>query len=103
MIEWIGGRHHLIELSLPLLGLLIMFGLSKVVDTNRSKRYFVSGFSCWFGFELLIGLEQGTLVSVPSPVGIIGSILLLLGFLGFTIYGFLTLWSLRDTSTSLSP
>jgi hypothetical protein len=102
MIEWLGGEHHLIELSIPLLGLIIIVGLSKVVDTNRSKRYFVSGFSCWFGFELLIGLEAGSLVSVPFPIGIIGSILLLLGFLGFTLYGFLTLWSLREASTSLS-
>lgn len=102
MIEWLGGEHHLIELSIPLFGLVIIVCLSKVVDTNRSKQYFVSGFSCWFGVELLISLEQGSLVSVPSPIGIIGSILLLLGFLGFTLYGLLTLWSLGEASTSPS-
>ena len=98
MIEWLGGKHHLVELSLPLFGLAIVFVLSKTIDTNRSKRYFVLGFSCWFGLELLIGLEEGSLISVPSPMGVAGSILLLLGFLGFTTYGFLTPFVLEDHS-----
>jgi hypothetical protein len=90
MMDWFGGKHHLIELSIPLFGLGILFVISRVVDTNRSKRYFALGFSCWFGLELLIGLENGSLVSLPSSIGIVASVLLLLGFVGFTGYAILT-------------
>jgi hypothetical protein len=103
MIEWLGGIDHLMELSLPLFGLFLFSALSRVIDTNRSKQYFLRGFGCWFGFELLVGLEEGTLVSVPLPVGIVGSILLLIGFLGFTGYGFVTVLGGGESSLTSSP
>jgi len=96
MIEWFGGEQNVISMLIPLTGICILLIVSKITETNRSRRYFFSAFVLWFSFQVLIGLEQGTLVSFPHPIGIISAVLLLVGFMSLMLYGLYTVWEERD-------
>ncbi len=96
MIEWIGGERNIVGILIPLVGICVLLIVPKLTNTNRSRRYFLPAFACWFGFQVLIGLEQGTLISFPHPLGLGSAILLLLGFLGLLIRGLIVVWKERD-------
>ncbi|ELZ53801.1 MULTISPECIES: hypothetical protein [Halorubrum] len=100
MIAWLGGEGNVISLLIPLFGICLVLIADRVTETNRAKRYFLSGFVLWFGFRVVIGLEQGTLVSFPRPVGILVALSLLVGFLSLTCYGYYVVWRGRDPIAS---
>ncbi|QLH84996.1 hypothetical protein HZS54_13610 [Halosimplex pelagicum] len=98
MIEWFGGEGNVVDILIPLFGICVLLLAPKVTDTNRSRRYFVPAFASWFGLQLLIGLEQGTLVSFPHPIGLVGGLLLLIGFVGLIVRGLFAAWKGRESS-----
>jgi hypothetical protein len=100
MIEWLGGPTHVVDIAIAAFGLSLLLALSKTAETNRSRRYFVPAFGCWFGFELLLGLEAGSLVAVPRPVGFGGALALLVGFLGLFVGGLRSVWNARGPAAS---
>ncbi len=100
MIEWFGGGQNVISLLIPVIGICILLIASKITDTNRGGRYFLPAFVLWFSYRVLIGLEQGTLVSFPQPAGMISAILLLIGFMSAMFYGLYAVWKERDPFVS---
>lgn len=100
MIEWFGGEQNVIEALIPLVGICVLLIAPKITNTGRSIRYFVPAFSLWFSFQVLIGLEQGTLVSFPYPIGLISGIVLWIGSLGLFFRGLFAAWEERKPSTS---
>ncbi|ELZ05635.1 hypothetical protein C482_01946 [Natrialba chahannaoensis JCM 10990] len=70
MLEWIGGPTGLVDLALPLVGVLLVVAGKVYATPHRSWRYFAWGFGFWFTFTLVLRLEEGTLVSIPSAVGL---------------------------------
>lgn len=96
MIEWLGGEQNVISVSIPLVGICILLIVPKITDTNRGRRYLLPAFVLWFSFHILIGIEQGTLVSLPYPIGLISTILLLIGFISLMSYGLYAVWKERD-------
>ena len=100
MIEWFGGEQNVIEILIPLVGICVLLIAPKITNTSRSRRYFVPAFILWFSFQLLIGLEQGSFVSFPYPIGLISGILLWIGFLGLFFRGLFAAWEERTYSTS---
>lgn len=100
MIQWFGGEQNVIGILIPLVGICILLIAPKITNTGRSRRYFVPAFVLWFGFQVLIGLEQGTLVSFPHPVGLISGIFLPIGFLGLFFRGLFAAWEERKSSKS---
>ena len=97
MIEWLGGEQNVISMSIPLIGISILLIAPRISDTNRGRRYLLPAFVLWFSFRVLIGLEQGTLVSFPYPIGLISAILLLIGFISLMFYGLYAVWKERDS------
>jgi hypothetical protein len=95
MLEWIGGGARALDLSIPLFGLVLFLVIKWRFEPHRSWYYFVAAFLCWFGFELVIGLYTGTLVSIPSLIGLATAILLWISCLLFFGLAFLTVWSDR--------
>jgi len=102
MLEWFGGAEYVLDILVALFGLMLLVGTSKITETNRGYRYLLPAFCCWLSLEVLLALEAGTLVSIPSPVGLIGGSLLLLGFLGLTARGLLAAWNTRKSADPLS-
>lgn len=102
MIEWFGGEQNIISMLIPLIGICILLFISKIIETNRGRRYFLSGFVLWFSFQVLIGLEQGTLVSFPHPIGLISAILLLIGFVALMFYALYAVWKEQDPFAHLA-
>lgn len=92
MLEWIGGSETLVELSLPLLGLLVLGVIRRYATPNRAWPYLFASFCCWFGFHLVLGLYSGSLVPVPYWIGLSTSILLLVGFLGWFVLAIVAAW-----------
>ena len=99
MIAWLGGAGNVVEMLIPLVGIGVFLVLPKLTETNRARRLFVRAFALWFGSRALIGLEQGTLVSVPAPFGPIGAALLLAGFVWLSFCGLYEVWVIRDPLT----
>jgi len=87
---------------MPLLGVCALLIARTVTDTNRAWRYVVSAFVCWFGVQLLIGLQEGTLVSFPASVGLTAGILLLAGVIALMARGIFAAWKTRKSSKSPS-
>gem|GEM_PF-2346669 len=88
MIDWVGGEQNLVGIIIPLSGICILLIIPKITETNRSRRYFLPAFIFWLGFQLLIGLEQGTLISFPHPIGLLSAgFLLFFFFLGSLLHG----------------
>jgi len=100
MIAWLGGAGSVISLLIPLFGICILSIAGRVTETNRARRYFLPGFVLWFGYRVVLALEAGTLISFPRPIGLIGALSLLVGFLSLTGYGFYVLWKGRDPIAS---
>ncbi|WP_134670975.1 hypothetical protein [Halorussus marinus] len=100
MIEWLGGEGYVVDIAIPLFGILLVGISSRVAETNGSERYVFPAFCCWLGYEVLLGLEAGTLVALPRPLGPIGAVLLLVGFLGLLFRGLYALWKVREPSGS---
>ncbi|AHG01169.1 hypothetical protein HALLA_18665 [Halostagnicola larsenii XH-48] len=100
MLEWFGGPLNVIEILIPLVGICVLLIAPKITDTGRSRRYFVPAFTCWFGFHVLIGLEEGTLVSFPYLIRLISAILLLLGFVGYLFRGLFAAWKEQESNVS---
>ena len=100
MIEWFGGEQNVIEILIPLVGICVLLIAPKITNTGRSRRYLIPAFCCWFGFQALIGLEEGTLVSFPYPIGLISGILLWIGFFGLVFRGLFAAWEERKSTTS---
>lgn len=100
MIEWFGGEQNVIDIFIPLFGICVLLITPKITDTGRSRRYFVSAFIFWLSFQVLIGLEQGTLVSFPHLIGLISAILLLIGSIGLLFRGLFAAWKERESSIS---
>lgn len=100
MIEWFGGEQNVVEILIPLLGICVLLIAPKITNTGRSRRYFVPAFVLWFSFQVLIGLEQGTLVSFPHPIGLVSAILLWIGSLGLIFRGLFAAWKERKSSVS---
>ncbi|CDK39858.1 hypothetical protein [Halorubrum sp. AJ67] len=104
MIAWLGGQGNVISLLIPLFGICLLSIVDRVTETNRARRYFLSGFVLWFGCRVVLGLEQGTLVSFPRPIGLLGALSLLIGFLSLTFYGYYVVQTGRDPLASrLAP
>ena len=99
MIAWLGGAGNVVGMLIPLFGIGALLVLPKLTETNRARRFFLRGFALWFGFQALIGLEQGTLVSAPDPFGPIGAALLLVGFVWLSFCGLYEVWVIRDPLT----
>ena len=97
MVEWFGGEQNVISVLIPLIGICILLAVSKITETNRGRRYFLLAFVLWFSFQVLIGLEQGTLVSFPHPIGLISAALLLIGFITLMFYGLYAVWKVQDS------
>jgi len=100
MIEWFGGEQNVIEILIPLVGICVLLIGPKITNTGRSRRFFLLAFISWFSFQVLIGLEQGTLVSFPYPIGLISGILLWIGSIGLFFRGLFAAWEERKDSTS---
>lgn len=100
MIEWFGGEQNVVEILIPFLGICVLLIAPKITNTGRSRRYFVPAFVFWLSFQVLIGLEQGTLVSFPHPIGLISAILLLIGFIALFVRGLFAAWEERKSYTS---
>lgn len=100
MIEWFGGEQNVIQVLIPLVGICVLLISPKITNTGHSRRYFVPAFIFWLCFQVLIGLEQGTLVSFPHPIGLISGILLWIGFLGLFFRGHFAAWEERTSSMS---
>ena len=100
MIAWLGGEGNVLSLLIPLFGVCVLLFAGRVTETNRARRYFLPGFVLWFGYRLVLGLEAGTLISFPRPIGLLGALSLLVGFLSLTFYGFFVLWRGRDPIAS---
>ena len=98
--EWFGGGRNSIEILVPVVGICVVLIASKVTDVGRSGRYFLPAFTLWFAFQLLIGLEEGPLVSFPHPIGLIGGISLWIGSLGSFFRGLFAVWQERRSSAS---
>jgi len=96
MIDGVGGEQNLVGIIIPLSGICILLIIPKITETNRSRRYFLPAFIFWLGFQLLIGLEQGTLISFPHPIGLLGAGFLLIGFFTLMIFGLFAAWNERD-------
>ncbi|ELZ39157.1 hypothetical protein [Halorubrum tebenquichense] len=104
MIAWLGGQGNVISLLIPLFGICLVLIADSLTETNRAKRYFLSGYVLWFGFRVVIGLQQGTLITFPRPIGLLGALSLLIGFLSLTFYGLCVVWRERDpTASRLAP
>ena len=99
-MEWLGSDPYVVDILLSLLGVVVLVAVSRITETNRSRQYLLPGFCCWVGFELLLGLEAGGLVSVPRPVGLVGSVVLLAGFVGLSTYGFAVVWMEHSTESA---
>jgi len=89
MIDWVGGEQNLVGIIIPLSGICILLIIPKITETNRSRRYFLPAFIFWLGFQLLIGLEQGTLISFPHPIGLLSA-----GFLLHRVFHIDDFWAL---------
>lgn len=100
MIEWLGGEVHVIDILIAFSGICLLVTISKIAQTNGSERYLIPAFCCWFGFELLIGLEDGTLISFPHPIGMIVAVVLLIGFIGLLARGVFAVWKARKTGVA---
>ena len=100
MIEWLGGEQNVVGLLIPLVGIFVLWIAPKITNTGPGRRYFLLACISFFGFQVVIGLEQGTLISFPHPVGMISGILLLIGFGGFCFRGLFAEWKERKSSTS---
>jgi len=100
MIEWFGGEQNVIEILIPLVGICVLMIAPKITNTGHSRRYFIPAFCCWFGFQALIGVEQGTLFSFPHPIGLISGIVLWIGSLGLFFRGLFAAWKERKSSIS---
>ena len=100
MIEWFGGTAQVFQILLPLFGLCVVLIAPKITDTNRARRYVAPAFGCWLALQLLIGLEEGTLVSFPDPFGFLVAVLLLLGFVVLMFRGLFAAWKTREASES---
>lgn len=99
MIAWLGGPGNVVGMLIPLFGICGLLALPKLTATNRGRRFFLRAFALWFGSRALIGIEQGTLVSVPDPFGPIGAALLLAGFVWLSFCGLYEVWLVRDPLT----
>ena len=100
MIAWLGGEGNAVSLLIPLSGICVLLIAGRVTETNRARRYVLAGFVLWFGYRLVLGLEAGTLISFPRPIGLLGALSLLVGFLSLTLYGFYVLRTGRDPIAS---
>ena len=100
MIEWFGGEQNVIEILIPVVGICALLIAPKITNTGRSRHYLILAFCCWVGFQALIGLEDGTLVSFPYPIGLISGTVLWLGFFGLFFRGLFAAWEERKSSTS---
>ncbi|AEH37725.1 hypothetical protein [Halopiger xanaduensis] len=98
MLEWFGGVSNVVSLAIPLFGLGLLLLLTKITDTNRSRRYIVPAFCCWGGFHLVLALYEGTLVPVPRLLGVGLAVALLFGFLALFCHGLYEIWRLQDSS-----
>lgn len=98
MIEWFGGVSNVINFAVPVFGLILIAALSRVTETNRSRRYIVPAFCCWAGFHLVLALYEGTLVPVPRLLGVGIAVVLQIGFLLLMFRGLYEIWKLRDSS-----
>lgn len=95
MLEWIGGRSELLHIAIPLFGLVFLLLVPRYTDPHRSWNYLVPGFTCLFGTRLVIGLENGTIVSFPRVLGMGLGVSLLIGFVVFTGLALVTAWNGR--------
>jgi len=100
MLDWFGGGLQVVNILMPLFGVCALLIARTIADTNRAWRWVVSAFGCWFGVQLLIGLEEGTLISFPHPVGLLTAILLLVGFIALWVRGLFAAWKTRQSSES---
>ncbi|MDB2265448.1 hypothetical protein DJ83_06365 [Halorubrum ezzemoulense] len=100
MIEWFGGGENALSMLIPLVGICVIVVAERVTGTNRAKRYVLPAFVLWFGLRAVIGLEQGPIVSLPPPIGLLLAVSLLVGFLSLLLYGFYVLWAGRDPIAS---
>ena len=100
MMAWLGGEGNVISLLIPLFGICLLLIAGRVTETNRARRYVLAGLVLWFGCRVVIGLEAGTLVSFPRPIGLVAALSLLIGFLSLTLYGFYVLWRGSDPIAS---
>ncbi|MFC4246903.1 hypothetical protein ACFOZ7_07810 [Natribaculum luteum] len=100
MIEWFGGEQNVIEILIPLFGICALLIAPKITETGRSRRYFVPAFIFWLSYQVLIGLEEGTLIAFPHSIGLISAILLLIGFIGLFFRGLFAVWKERESSIS---
>lgn len=98
MFEWFGGVQNVIQILIPLFAIGVSLIAPKVTTTSGSRRYFLPAFASWFGYNVLIGLEQGTLLSFPHPLGLISAVLLLVGFTGLMFRGLFAAWRERQTA-----
>jgi hypothetical protein len=100
MLDWFGGGGNLLSALIPLLGICLVLAGGRVTGTNRAARYVLPAFGLWFGLRVLIGLEQGSLVSVPRFVGLSAGVSLLTCFLSLLCYGLYVLVTDRDPVAS---
>ncbi|RKD97299.1 hypothetical protein [Halopiger aswanensis] len=98
MLEWFGGVSNVVALAIPVFGLLLLAVLSRVIETNRSRRYIVPAFCCWAGFHLVLALYEGTLVPVPRLLSVGLAAALLLGWLVLFCRGLYEIRTLRNSS-----
>jgi hypothetical protein len=99
MTAWLGGAGSVVGMLIPLVGIGVFLALPKLTETNRARRFFLPAFALWFGSRALIGLERGTLVSVPAPLGLTAGALLLAGFVWLSFCGLYEVWLIRDPLT----
>ncbi|MDF9744451.1 hypothetical protein [Natrinema salsiterrestre] len=92
MLEWIGGGTRALDLSIPLFGLVLFLAVKWRFDPHRSWYYFVAALLCWVGFDLVIGLYSGTLVSIPTSIGLSTAILFWTCCMTFFGLALLTVW-----------
>jgi hypothetical protein len=100
MIEWVGGEQNVIEILIPLVGICALLIAPKITNIGRSRRYFVPAFILWFSLQVMIGLEQGPLVSFPDPIGLISGILLWAGSFGLFFRGLFAAWEEQKSPRS---
>jgi hypothetical protein len=100
MLEWIGGPQNVVQLLVPLVVICVLVLLSRTTDIGSSGRYFLPALVLWFGLQVMMGLEQGPLVSFPYPIGLIVGLVLWAGATGLCLRGLLAVWNERTSTAS---
>ncbi|GAA0661636.1 hypothetical protein ACFQDG_13465 [Natronoarchaeum mannanilyticum] len=99
-MDWIGGETTLVNLAVPVLGVISLLLIRAYANPHRSWYYFLASFLCWFAFQLTIGVYAGSLVPIPRLVGLTAAVLLLGGFMTFFGLALLSVW--RDRRNGVS-